>query len=416
MGVEYNLYYLIPLVLAALFAVAFRRSRASLMPGILLTCAAVSLTAIFFLQAYFSDSRFMKILSVIPLALAVLLVGTGVYVFIGFLFVNTHAILKREKRDLKHILTLALAILLLLLILVPRFVDMSALPTFLIYLGYSIYALIIFYLLHLAQYIVSMILSNLSRPRLDQDYIIVLGCWVKDGKVTPILARRLDKAIEFYNRQKAVGRPPNPSNPLSSSSPASPSGQPSPPGQSGQPNPSNLPNPPKLVLSGGQGPDESCPEAEAMKAYALEKGIPEEHILTETESTSTLENLKFSKLIMDADFSGKTGDLGNSSANATVGKLSDNAAGGTAYRCIYATNNYHVLRAGIYARRAGLRIHGIGARTAFYYLPNAILREYIAYSYLYLKWNVAFVVCSLIAGSVVLPLVIERYFPALLAL
>ena len=358
MGVEYSLYYLIPLALAALFIVAFRRSRASLIPGILLTSAVVSLTAIFFLQAYFGDSRLMKILSVIPLVLAVLLAGTGVYIFIGFLFVNTHAILKREKRDLKHILTLALAILLLLLIFVPRFVDLSALPTFVVYLSYSIYALIIFYLLHLAQYIVSMILSNLSRPRLDQDYIIVLGCWVRDGKVTPILARRLDRAIEFYNRQKVVGRPP------------------------------------KLVLSGGQGPDESCPEAEAMKVYALEKGIPEEQLLTEASSTSTLENLKFSKEIMDADFSGKTGDPGNSSTDATAGKLSDNAAGIAAYRCIYATNNYHVLRAGIYARRAGLRIHGIGAKTAFYYLPNAILREYIAYSYLYLKWNVAFVAAA----------------------
>jgi len=396
MGFEFNLYYLIPLMLTVLFVFAFRRSRASLFPGILLTNAVVSFMVIFFLQAYFGDSRFMKILSVIPLVLAVLLAGAGVYVFIGFLFVNTHAILKREKRDLKHILTLALAILLLLLILVPRFIDLSALPTFVVYLSYSIYALIIFYLLHLAQYIISMVLSNLSRPRLNQDYIIVLGCWVRDGKVTPILARRLDKAIEFYNRQKEAG------------------------------------NPPRLVMSGGQGPDESCSEAEAMKVYALEKGIPEEHLLLEARSTSTLENLKFSKEIMDADFYERTDDSKNSSAGVTAGKVCGNiagkvcgntaekvcgnTAGGMPYRCIYATNNYHILRAGIYARRAGLKIHGIGAKTAFYYLPNAILREYIAYSYLYLKWNIAFVVCSLIFGSVVLPLIIERFFPALMTL
>ena len=122
-----------------------------------------------------------------------------------------------------------------------------------------------------------------------------------------------------------------------------------------------------------------------MRVYALGRGVPEEALLLEAQSTSTLENMQFSKALMDKD------------------------SGGGSYSCIYATNNYHVLRAGIAARKAGLKIYGIGAKTAFYYLPNAILREYIAYIYLYLKWNIAFVLFSLIVGSVVVPYVVDIF-------
>jgi hypothetical protein len=60
------------------------------------------------------------------------------------------------------------------------------------------------------------------------------------------------------------------------------------------------------------------------------------------------------------------------------------------------TNNYHVLRSSILARRAGLKIDGVGAKTSWYYLPNAIFREYVAYLSLFKTWN--FVVSLLIFG------------------
>jgi len=37
-----------------------------------------------------------------------------------------------------------------------------------------------------------------------------------------------------------------------------------------------------------------------------------------------------------------------------------------------------LFRAGIYARLAGLNSQGIGSKTAFYYWPNAMIREYVA--------------------------------------
>lgn len=55
----------------------------------------------------------------------------------------------------------------------------------------------------------------------------------------------------------------------------------------------------KAVLSGGQGPDEIMTEAEAMRRYLVGKGIEEERLILEEQSTSTYENLKYSFAIID---------------------------------------------------------------------------------------------------------------------
>jgi len=262
----------------------------------------------------------------------------GVYVLIVYLILNTRIILKKEQRSLKHVLALILAVVLIVFVVTTRFVDFSQMPFWVQALAYAVYALFVYYFLHLFVFLVSVMLANCARPRKEQDYLIVLGAWVNKGMVTPLLAKRIDKAIEFYRKQAETHTPP------------------------------------KLVMSGGQGPGESRPEAVAMRAYALEKGIPKEHILVEKKSTSTLENMKFSKKVMDRD------------------------SGEATYRCIFVTNNYHVFRAGILAQKAGLKIEGIGSRTAFYYLFNAVLREYLAYQFLHLRWNIAFSACVLIIG------------------
>jgi len=348
MSTDFLIWYIIPLSLLFLFFISYKVNRTKLTTGVLLSCSVALFTGIFFVQAYYSGSRMLRTISALPLLFLIFVLTFGAYILIAFLFLNTRSILRKEKRDLKHLLALFLAIGLLIIIAASRFLDVTRFPETLQYFMYSMYGLILYYLFHLSQFLINIILCNFSRPRKDQHYLIVLGCWIQDGKVPPLLARRIDKAISFYNRQKALREPP------------------------------------KLLLSGGKGSDETCSEAEAMKAYALEKGIPEEHLLLETNSTSTLENMKFSKEIMDRESKGEP------------------------YRCIYVTNNYHLLRAGIFARRAGLNINGIGAKTAFYYLPNAVLREYIAYTYLHLKWNIVFGVFSLLFGSFVLP-VLHKY-------
>ena len=44
----------------------------------------------------------------------------------------------------------------------------------------------------------------------------------------------------------------------------------------------------------------------------------------------------------------------------------------------FFSNNYHIFRAGLYAKMAGIAANGVGAPTRFYFLPNALIREFVA--------------------------------------
>lgn len=56
---------------------------------------------------------------------------------------------------------------------------------------------------------------------------------------------------------------------------------------------------PAIIVSGGQGADEPISEAESMRNYLLRRGVPESAIIMEAQSTTTRENMAFSKAIMD---------------------------------------------------------------------------------------------------------------------
>ncbi|MCF6514568.1 YdcF family protein, partial [Lactobacillus sp. S2-2] len=90
-----------------------------------------------------------------------------------------------------------------------------------------------------------------------------------------------------------------------------------------------------------------------MKQYALDKGLPSSDLIAETESKTTFQNMLFSKKIIEKNHFAL-----------------DNG--------IYVSSNYHIYRAGTYARKAGLKIDGLGAKTSRFFVPNAIIREYIA--------------------------------------
>ena len=56
-----------------------------------------------------------------------------------------------------------------------------------------------------------------------------------------------------------------------------------------------------IIASGGQGADEEVSEAEAMRTYLVEeRGVPADAVIEEDRSTTTMENLRNSKAIMDA--------------------------------------------------------------------------------------------------------------------
>ena len=170
-------------------------------------------------------------------------------------------------------------------------------------------------------------------PEPDKDFIIILGCGIrKDGTPTPLLRGRIDRALAFAEKQKTLtGKEP------------------------------------VFVTSGGQGPNEAVSESASMKGYLLEKGVPEARIIEENRSTSTLENMKFSKsLILKSVRPEKQAPQGYWPS------LDDPEA-----KIAFSTTNYHVFRSGLCARRVKMRAVGMGAKTKWYFWPNAAVREFV---------------------------------------
>lgn len=157
--------------------------------------------------------------------------------------------------------------------------------------------------------------ASRRRPEMDRDFIIILGCWFrKDGSLPPLLRGRVDRAVDFWRKQREeTGREAI------------------------------------LIPSGGQGKDEPMPEAAAMKQYLLAQQIPEDRIVPECESENTFQNMRNSRAILE----------------------SINPGGKT----LFATTSYHVFRSGIWAAQAGLTAEGIGSKTRWWFWPNAFMRE-----------------------------------------
>lgn len=319
---EYFLIYYIPFVLSLLLLLfSLRKTNSRMWSGFLFYVCVFSLGgALAFTVLPFSSHPAVYVLLLAVAAVLALILIFGIYILLAFLFVNTAVIVKRENRSLAHMLTLVLAVLIIVYMVLGWAVSTVSLPVWAQSLWNGFGAALGYFIFHIFVFLSTLLVGNIFRPRRRVDYIIVLGSGLIDGKAPPLLQKRIGAAMRFGQKQaKRKG------------------------------------DFPYLVMSGGQGTDEPCPEAVAMKAYAAGQGYPEDRILTEEESTTTEENFAFSRKLMDIHADGKT------------------------YRCIFATSSYHLYRAGLYARRVGLLIRGLGAKTAFYYLPNAVLREYIAY-------------------------------------
>ena len=108
------------------------------------------------------------------------------------------------------------------------------------------------------------------------------------------------------------------------------------------------------VLSGGRGLNEALTEAEVMRRYLVDDGIAPSRIFLEVRATSTYENLRYSKEVT-AKAGAREGD-----------------------RICVVSNDFHLLRVRMLARRLGMDIQAMGAPTPWYLLPNVCLREYFA--------------------------------------
>ncbi len=142
------------------------------------------------------------------------------------------------------------------------------------------------------------------------DYIIVLGAQIKEKGPSAALKFRLDEAYEYLIENENT----------------------------------------ICIVSGGQGPNEPCTEAQGMYEYLVEKGIESQRIILEDKSTDTSENILFS-----AEFLDKEKDK--------VGIV---------------TNNFHVFRGVHLAKHLGIEnVCGISARSNVYFQLNNMVREFL---------------------------------------
>lgn len=155
----------------------------------------------------------------------------------------------------------------------------------------------------------------INDPPKDPTTVVVLGCQVKNGGPSKMLRRRLDAAYSFLSENEEV----------------------------------------MVVVSGGKGDDEAISEAQCMMEYLTAKGISPDRIIMEDKSTSTEENLRFSKTIIEEK--------------------------GLCEDITIVTDGYHQLRAEMLARQLGMDPWHISAKTAGWLLPTYWVREWFGVAY-----------------------------------
>ena len=155
------------------------------------------------------------------------------------------------------------------------------------------------------------VFNGFHKDTTKPDYAIVLGAGLIGDKISTSLYYRLTAAVEFHNLYPDV----------------------------------------KIVVSGGQGPDELLSEAAAMKKFLIEKGIDEDDIIIEDKSTNTYENFLYTK--------NKLKELDNKEhISLTV-----------------ITNNFHMFRAKSLSKQLGFKTYGYPGKTHKFLALNFFVRE-----------------------------------------
>ena len=111
-----------------------------------------------------------------------------------------------------------------------------------------------------------------------------------------------------------------------------------------------------VIVSGGQGGGENVSEARAMYEWLCANGIDSTRIIMEDKASSTYENLKFSREI--------------------INELSDDAT------VAVVSSEYHLCRAKLIAKTLGMEIHTVAAQTTYFtVMLNYFIREAFGVTY-----------------------------------
>ena len=165
--------------------------------------------------------------------------------------------------------------------------------------------------------------NAVSVPKEGHDAVIVLGAGLVRGDQIPLVLRqRLDTALRYLIVNENA----------------------------------------VAVVTGGLGHQATATEAYAMKLYLIEHGIAQERIIQEDLSTSTIENLNFARILLNEHF------------------------GENNYTVVIVTNDFHLPRGRLLARRAGLVGEGLAAPTQRGMMPRYYSREHLAISWTVFTW------------------------------
>lgn len=231
------------------------------------------------------------------------------------LVANAVVVVRRNGMSAASLLPAALAALLIGLYIALPLSAVLAAPAWVLWLmGLFVLEGMWFSFTLVALLLYSWLYRLLPRRR-SYDYIVVHGAGLVGTSPSPLLAGRLDRALDLWEHQGRTG---------------------------------------VFVVSGGQGADEEVSEACAMHCYLVAHGVPEDQIVDEDRSTTTMENLRFSKELMDA------------------------RSGPGRYRAAVVSSDYHVFRCAEYAHKLGMRADGVGSHTRGWYWPAAFIREFVS--------------------------------------
>ncbi len=268
---------------------------------------------LFFLTGFFPHGARVTFLFV-----SFLIVMFALFLVPLLLIINGIQMIRRESLCLAHVLSLGLGIVVgvgeiaavIYVLDLAEYLDIGNTNSLFMFVIFTVF----YFSFLVLSFVIYTVFMQIMPHRMNFNYVVIHGCGLRDGEhLTKLLSDRVDKAIEIYGKCKIK---------------------------------------PYIIPSGGKGSDEKLSEAEAMKNYLVDHGIPEDHIILEDSSATTRENLINSKAIIDSREGKKKTAL--------------------------VSSNYHVYRCLRLARDLKFRCTGIGAHVAMYYWPSALIREFIA--------------------------------------
>lgn len=158
--------------------------------------------------------------------------------------------------------------------------------------------------------------SNTTIPK-DADYIIILGTKVNGTEPSLTLQNRIYAAANYLKKNRET----------------------------------------IAIASGGKGPNEGISEAIAIKQGLITKGIGEDRIVLEDQSSRTTENIAYSKKLLPSK----------------------------KHTGLVVSNYFHIYRARIIAQDNSLSLYALPAKTPIAEAPKWYFREYLAITKYYLE-------------------------------